>query len=400
MRSFILGFVVTVGVGSVIIACGGSTEIHSLGSLPAAGGATDAGPTLTASSGGAAGNDTSTSTSSGGGGSAGTPGLPDCSEAPEDRCRLVAGHDIRALAADQTHLYWLEYGTEDDLGNPRYDGKLMAQAFEGGAPELVSGDLASPVGVALSESYFYVHLERWQDPHGAEKKALVRLPRGGGAAELVQAGLSPNDVDGVKCTYPCFGATRDFGYFFHRGGIHRLSEQAGASPTQIAWEVRWQGLVVSSPDNTVYFNTQPGGLKQLLFEADEPETLLATPVDGMQWADRLYWLETFDTGDDSSYLVGWQPGEGPSQRVAELESDRGTGAGWLKVASGHYFALLYSTPDDTSAIVSGSLADPVEVVTRVEFDYTLDPGRYLTERWVGTREAIYWIEEGAILRSP
>jgi len=395
VRSFILELLATAGVGSVIIGCGGSSEIHSLGNLPAAGGASVTSSSISTSSGGAVGSDSTTSNSSSG--SAGTAELPDCSQAPEDGCQFAEGHDIRAIAADETRLYWVEYGTEDELGNPRYDGKIMAQDFDGGPPEQVGGDLAAPVGLALSESYFYVDAERWQDENGGEQRALIRLPRAGGSAELVQAGLSPKDPDGTKCHYPCFAATPDFGYFYHRGGVHRVSEEPGAAASELWGEVTENGFVASTSDDTVYFNLPSLRFQRLLFGAEAPEQLLPTLVSSMEWdADTLYWLEY---ADDTLYLVRWQPGNGSPRRVAAVENAPVSSVGPLKVAEGNYFGFIWHR-DGSSKIVSGTLAEPEQVTTRVEFPDRFDSGQNISERWLGTRDAVYWIEEGAILRSP
>ncbi|HEU5073213.1 MAG TPA: hypothetical protein VFU02_03555 [Polyangiaceae bacterium] len=399
MKASILELLGTIGAGALVMGCGGSTDVHSLGNLPDAGGATSTGSNTTASSGGAGGG-SGPNTSGGTGGSGentGIAGLPDCATLPDQPCRLVEGHDIRALATDGTRLYWIEYGTEDDLGNSRYDGRIMAQDLVGGATEPVVEDLGDPVGLALSESYFYVHAERWLHESGGETTALVRLPRAGGAAELIQDDLSSRGPEGNgNCPYPCFAATRDFSYFYHLGSIHRVSEEPGATSS-----VLWAGAdppFVCDPENTVYANTQAHGLEQLPFEAEEAEPLREY-VQSFQWdAGALYWVEV---PNDSAYLVRWQRGEGPSERVAEL-TRRGPNRTSLKVAQGHYFVFLenWSEGEEVSMIVSGSLAEPERVTKRVELAYPFDGGSYFSQRWLGTPEAIYWIEDGAIVRAP
>lgn len=57
---------------------------------------------------------------------------------------------IVALAANETALYWVEYGTRDSLGNYQHDGALKSVPLSGGEVTTVSASLPGPLQLWLT----------------------------------------------------------------------------------------------------------------------------------------------------------------------------------------------------------------------------------------------------------
>src|SRR5262245_56013057 len=111
--------------------------------------------------GGAGGTGGATGGSAGGGGAAGTntvaPDIGPCNEG--DGCVFEEGTGIRALAADASHLYWVEYGTSDELGNYANNGRLLSRAFDSQEVTTLATDLAGSLGVAVTSTHVYAYLD-------------------------------------------------------------------------------------------------------------------------------------------------------------------------------------------------------------------------------------------------
>lgn len=98
---------------------------------------------------------------------------------------LSAGSTIRGLAADEEYVYWIEYGTFDELDNYRFDGALKRLELDSGDVDELAGDLEGPVQFGITDAEAFVVLDRSTtlDPNGA--RALGRAPLTGGALVLM-----------------------------------------------------------------------------------------------------------------------------------------------------------------------------------------------------------------------
>jgi len=93
---------------------------------------------------------------------------------------VSAGSTIRGIAATQTHVYWLEYGTFDALDNYQFDGAFLRMELDSGDVDIIAEQLEGPVQVEITTSEAFILLERSTtiDPDG--DRALVRIPLAGG----------------------------------------------------------------------------------------------------------------------------------------------------------------------------------------------------------------------------
>lgn len=81
-----------------------------------------------------------------------------------------------AIAADATHVYWIEAGHLDENGNPTA-GSLVRAALDGGPPVLVVGQLSWPSALAVHDGFVY-----WSDRDG-----LWRVATSGGPPTAISA---------------------------------------------------------------------------------------------------------------------------------------------------------------------------------------------------------------------
>lgn len=96
---------------------------------------------------------------------------------------------ITAVAANQTHVYWTENGTKDELSNYLFNGALRRMSLDGDEVETLVEGLGEPsaLGLTTAEVYMKLELSTIRNPEGAED--LVRVPLTGGALErLPQSG--------------------------------------------------------------------------------------------------------------------------------------------------------------------------------------------------------------------
>jgi len=89
---------------------------------------------------------------------------------------------IRALAADDTHLYWSEEG--DAALDP---SRVWRVPHAGGVPEELHATAQRPFGLALTATDVLVAERAWATEDGA----LVRVPKAGGASSVLASFASP-----------------------------------------------------------------------------------------------------------------------------------------------------------------------------------------------------------------
>jgi hypothetical protein len=155
-----------------------------------------------------------------------------------ENCELIAQTpDLRAVWAGGEQLYWIEYGSFDELGNYMDDGRLMAMPFEGGEAAVIASGLQGPIQLGATQDYAYVIVERSSSLDGEVQ--LTRVSLDTGDTTLLQA--LPKGLDGGPLPGDNFRPVldwfwRDFavgaGYLFWRSGdtIYRAVEGGATGP--------------------------------------------------------------------------------------------------------------------------------------------------------------------------
>src|SRR5688572_1213601 len=69
---------------------------------------------------------------------------------------FVVGSDIRDITSDDENLYWVEFGSYDELGNYLDDGALRSKPLDGGDVRTLAGGLSGPVNVDVTDAHAYV----------------------------------------------------------------------------------------------------------------------------------------------------------------------------------------------------------------------------------------------------
>jgi hypothetical protein len=94
--------------------------------------------------------------------------------------------NIVDVAATDTHVYWIEYGTFDDLENYQFDGALLRIELASGNVDTLLEDLEGPLQLEITTAEAFLLLERSTTVSPDGDRALGRVPLVGGTLELVE----------------------------------------------------------------------------------------------------------------------------------------------------------------------------------------------------------------------
>jgi hypothetical protein len=335
------------------------------------------------------------STGAGGTGSGGEPGLGAAAGRPANT--IADEGRVRAVNADDTRLYWVDYGSRDPLGNHLQDGTLMARALSDGTTATLASGLAGPVQVGITTSHAYFAVDGGGLVGSSSKPAIFRVPLTGGTPELVQQG-SGIGIDGY-----CFGC------FTHSGGqalwygtsTYKMSAQENAAPTALLPEpTAW----LAADDTHLYyancacFGSLDTTISRIPIDGGTPEPLLSPAYTFALKGDFLYGIESVENATGVILVRGPKTG-GAWKRILALGA--GGPQGSLKIVGNRYYFDArppqqgsYTAQDFTKMnIVTGVLDSgnpPVRVLHRAATQSNLD------HRWIGTEHALFWTDGNAI----
>lgn len=214
----------------------------------------------------------------GGAGGAGDEGVLVC-----ETCELIAETpDIRGIWAGADQLYWIEYGSFDELENYLDNGRLMSAPLEGGTPEAVVSDLQGPRQLAMSEDYAYVLVDRSSSVSGVLQ--LVQIALDTGQAIPLSSITSENGYYyGSDWGRRFFAAAGGYAFWFNDGKVFRFAEEGTGQPEPVLTLENASRLIV---DATNLYVQHHAGIETM-------------PVSGDSWT--TLWLS--DRGDAFSPLV-------------------------------------------------------------------------------------------------
>lgn len=236
------------------------------------------------------------------------------------KCEVLAvTPDIRDVATTADRVVWVEYGSFDELGNHRDDGRMVALPLDGGEPEVIASDLQAPIELELSKDFGYVVVERSGETSGNVQ--LIRLALDGGAASPIQVLPStiggPNDPSEHNWARR-FASQAGAAYWAIEDTVYRLDEDA-AAPAQVLMQTDHVFYLETDADQ-IYI--QDGdGIKTLPFAGGSPTLIKSVLLD---LGDPQYHLLTVSDGfvyareSSSAYLVRMPITGGSWKRIDRL----------------------------------------------------------------------------------
>lgn len=179
---------------------------------------------------------------------------------------LAVDSEIMGIAATDTHVYWIEYGTTDALNNYQFDGVLFQVDVENGEVETVAENLEGPVHIEVTPAEAYIWLDRFAtvDPEGSFALRTVSLSTG---AVGVITDVNVNAVSS-------FASFDDHAYFPIRvDGAWSVHEHVpGRTPRQILAD---DPEFLAADETHLYFKQRRGSTWRISLgeDAAEPELL-------------------------------------------------------------------------------------------------------------------------------
>ena len=288
----VMGWVLLGGVGLLAAACGGK-ELRNVGELNSAAG-----------SGGSADSNI-------GGATAGSASPPQTGTVFQEGLA-----DVKSLATDTTTLYWVEYGSEDSLGNFQNDGRLLARDFDSEDVRVLAEDLPGAVDVVVTGRHAYIYVDQYIEG-GGPRPALFRMTLAGADYALVRVlRVVLNETGNV-----CLGCvvSVDGAAYFVDDSIFRMSDE---DPTPIRVLEQEGSLQVGSlaVDETTLYWTQIGetGTWQAPLTTGVATRVSTQSRRHLQASGaHLYGI---DEEDDSSVFLARMPKDGGSGPNASLDA--------------------------------------------------------------------------------
>jgi hypothetical protein len=397
-----LGFWLTLGFFAVPLACGGR-QLNDVGDLndeddgmtggkagSSTGGSSTAGAATTGGQGGT-GNATGGSPNPSGGSS----GVGTACDAGNG-CIFQDAHDVRALAADGTTLYWIDYGTTDELGNYASDGRLLARDFDSEEVRTLATDLEGPFSLDLSATHAYIVIGKYWDR--GDRFAMIRYPLGGGERELVQVLPEGNGEfgnpnhrvvsSGAKAYWPTLG-----GYFW---ATDTRAEAELFLEIDLATSV---GTLAANQDAVLFTRRADIGyefndLYSVPLDGGDATLLVAeTMPEFMSSGEFLYAAEPpfFYSEALSSYFIYRMPSTGG--RWTRLAEYQGAGGRRLTIVGDLLFHERHVESNNKRSwqIVEGRLDDLANAEAIFQSDVNVEP-----MEWIGTTRGVYWTDGRAI----
>jgi hypothetical protein len=339
--------------------------------------------------------------SAGSGGSAGISG-----NGNQNLVGVEAG--VMAMVADDSNLYWVDYGTRDALGNYQSDGALSAYAFASGATTTIASSLPGPIDLGVTTTRAYVSVDGAPLVGSPSVPRILRVPLSGGASETLQNAWAPALSRGF------FTSVGDQAFIFD-GGDQVITITAndldgaefldGVTPFQ---QLTTDGTYLYCTTTSEIVRAAVAGYPYDGGIHGVPQEDLVSPANDAfaVTGDSLYGLETADLGQwvvhgsVSSHLMGilldtapktgglWKRtrafGEGSSLERLQFIGDR--------------FFFLERPGDFASQEVSVVVATQVPSDPAVRLLERPEYGSYIDQLWVGTPNALFWSDGKAIYK--
>jgi hypothetical protein len=294
-----------------------------------------------------------------------------------------------ALSVDDTHLYWIEYGTRDALGNYQHDGTLFSYGLADAKTTTLAANLPGPNALGITSTHAYVAVDGGPLIGNAAHAQVLRLPLSGGASELVQDAVSPN----------LFASVGDQAFWQSTWGIYTILPTPGATANNLISFYSYAAELAADPNNLYYISSS--GILSLPLAGASPNLVVSPGYTFALAADSVYGVET--QGDAVAGMIldvapktggAWTReralGAGDYPDRLQIIGDR-----YVFSASPPFPAGSNNTgPDLTKEYLEtgllSSTAAPLRLVEKSALQNNL---RML---WTATATAVFWSDRSAI----
>ena len=282
---------------------------------------------------------------------------------------------VMAMTADDTHLYWVEYGTRDSLGNYQNDGALMAYSLADGKLATLGADLKGPRTLGVTSAHAYVSVDGAGIVGTETKNQVLRLPLAGGAAAIVAS-----DDFGTR-----FAATGETIFWSDR--IKWQTATGTAAPTALIESIFDSD---GTADATHLYYETSAGISRIPVAGGTAQSLVAPNYPFALTADTLYGIEQVD---------------GPGCVLSKVAKAGGTwlrsralGAGWVRGLQIVGDRVFLATSDDTSDF--GRIRFSTALLTSndppVRIGEIYQRGKRPEVTFAATAQAFFWSDGRAI----
>jgi len=316
---------------------------------------------------------------------------------------IAHGHTgVLALAASDSHVYWLEYGTRDALGTYQHDGTLMSYRIADGTTTSVASGFDGPTSLALTTTHAYIASDGILNGH----PQAYRAPLTGGSVEQLQ-----QDQFSIEEGFPAgFTAAGSQAFWSTSTGIYTQSASSNAVPTPFSTEGSVYPLM---SDGTEIFYTSPSsGFAVIRTPIASPAPQFVATSSGFGIAlhgDDLFELDVLQNGLPWGTVLSRAPKSG-----GEFLRVRPLGAGVpltkidalaLQVVGDRYFFTVEEGVQDSGGnygtqrrVLSASFADDDPPIRLLELPMERGPDDRF--RWIGTAVGLFWSDGRAIYAQP
>ncbi len=310
---------------------------------------------------------------------------------------IMAEAAITCLTADDSNLYWSEYGTRDSLGNYQNNGAVYAQPIGGGTKTALASTLPGPLAIAITDSYIYVQVDGGGLLLSLGHPQLLRFPIAGGTPEVVQDNAVANLVgagDRAFWTNPYPGP---------------LDPPATTAPATYAQLSTADSMPSQFLDHIV--SSMQRDAATLFFLDYQSQNFSSAPLSGGAATSLGLSLLPFALKDDSIYgleginndtgvlLDRADKTGGTWQRVQALGASSGDD---LQIVGGRYFwagnppaPAPYVQSDYAHVVIRTASFDASSSVVQL-LDVNVTPSSNDSLHWVATQSVLYWTDGNGI----
>lgn len=298
---------------------------------------------------------------------------------------------VTAMTANESRVYWVEYGTRDALGNYQHDGALLAHSPEDGTTSVIASGMDGPIGVELTTTHAYIYVDGARPNGTPARTQLLRVPLAGGTAELVQEG-------GLPASFAAAGSrpfwTTESNHPSPK--IYSLTSDSNPVPTEFLAGYSY-GLAVDATD--LYYANGSGGLMRAPLTGAAPVAVALSVGDFVLRDDAIFALERIS---GAGQMLSRVPKSG-----GEYVRVRALGAGdpmrLRSVGDRYFFEAVALTqqgngwPCCERQVISASFVDsapPVRLLHRLARPSSVD------HLWAATAGALYWSEGLTVYKQP
>ena len=284
------------------------------------------------------------------------------------------------LTADDSALYWVDYGTRDSLGNYQNDGVAMSYSFADKKTHVLASALAGPQRIVPTTLHAYVAVDGGQLVGSPVQNQILRLPRAGG---------TPSSVGGF--TRFVAASSGDSLYLQVGDALNVISGEIADFAPFVTGIGFYDGLTADA--DSLYYTTSDG-LQRAPISGTAPTTVTPSSLPLSLSGDWIYGVELVDAG---IMLEKVAKSGGTWTRTKALGPGN---ARALQMVGERYFVATtfwdQASLTSSATLLTGTLAadaKPVRITNLPNPDAT-------PSKFVGTASAVYWTDGRAIYQRP